>query len=271
VPLACLDFGGDGPAVLLLHGLAGHAAEWSATAAGLTARHRVLALDARGHGRSERHPDDVSRRAHVADVAAVIEALALAPVVLVGQSLGAHTALLVAARRPELVRGLLVAEATPDAGDEAAVAALGRSLRSWPVPFPSRDAAARFFAGRSADPSAWVEGLEHRDGSWWPRFEIEVMERTLREATGRDVWPEWASIRCPTLVVRAGRGIVAPVLAREMVDRLGSARLAEVADAGHDLHLDAPDAWRACLRSFLASLDGGSEMFAGPGRQPRRR
>lgn len=54
--LAVRDFGGDGPAVLLLYGLAGHAGEWDETASQLTPRHRVLAIEARGHGRSERRP-----------------------------------------------------------------------------------------------------------------------------------------------------------------------------------------------------------------------
>jgi pimeloyl-ACP methyl ester carboxylesterase len=67
VRLAGLDWGGDGPPALLLHGLAGYAGEWADTARWLTARCRVVALDARGHGDSERAPDDVSRAAHVAD------------------------------------------------------------------------------------------------------------------------------------------------------------------------------------------------------------
>src|SRR5512142_325425 len=88
VRLACRDFGGHGPPVLLLHGLAGHAEEWAQTASWLTARCRVVAPDARGHGRSERYPADVSRAAVVADAAFVCEQLGLQPVVAVGRSLG---------------------------------------------------------------------------------------------------------------------------------------------------------------------------------------
>src|SRR5436190_819768 len=113
VHLGGVDFGGDGPATLLLHGLAGHAGEWTATARWLTGRCRVVALDARGHGRSERHPADVSREAHVGDAAFAIESLGLAPAIVVGQSLGGQTALLVAADRPDLVRGLVLADAGP--------------------------------------------------------------------------------------------------------------------------------------------------------------
>jgi pimeloyl-ACP methyl ester carboxylesterase len=57
--LEAREMGGGGHAALLLHGLAGTAAEWEETASWLTANHRVVALDQRGHGRSERRPADV--------------------------------------------------------------------------------------------------------------------------------------------------------------------------------------------------------------------
>jgi pimeloyl-ACP methyl ester carboxylesterase len=188
VRLAGLDFGGDGPPVLLLHGLAGYAGEWAETAGWLSERARVVALDARGHGRSERLPADVSRAAHVADAALAVERLELGRIVVVGQSLGGLTALLLAAERPDLVRGLVIVEAGPHGGgddpeaDAARIAELEDSLRRWPVPFPSRESAVEFFGGPSLTADTWADGLELRDGGWWPRFDVGVMARTLAEA-----------------------------------------------------------------------------------------
>jgi pimeloyl-ACP methyl ester carboxylesterase len=88
VRLACADYGGDGPPIVLLHGLAGHAEEWIQTASWLVESHRVLAPDARGHGRSDRRPSEVSRAAHVDDVSAWLDYFGIAAVVVVGQSLG---------------------------------------------------------------------------------------------------------------------------------------------------------------------------------------
>jgi pimeloyl-ACP methyl ester carboxylesterase len=73
----------------------------------------------------------VSRDALVADAACVIERLGLRPAVVVGQSLGGLTALSLAARHPELVRGLVLVEASPDGGGpgvEETVAAMGDAL-----------------------------------------------------------------------------------------------------------------------------------------------
>ena len=87
--------------MLILPGLAGHAGEWAETAGWLTERARALALDARGQGHSERHPEDVSPEAHLADTAFAIEQLDLAPVVLIGHSVGGQRAIMVAGERPE--------------------------------------------------------------------------------------------------------------------------------------------------------------------------
>ena len=260
--LACLDYGGCGPAAILLHGLAGHAGEWRETAKWLTETCRVVAIDARGHGRSERMPADVSREAHVADVALVVEQLGLGPAVVLGQSLGGLSALIFAARRPELVRGVVIADASPAGADDAAgatavAAAVAASLKRWPLPFATREAAVGFFAARGYGllaAEAWADGLEHRDGGWRPVFNVDVMERTLRAAITEDHWGDWERIRCPALVVRAGAGIIPVADARAMVDRLPGAMLVELPGAAHDLHLDQPTEWREAVIAFLDGL-----------------
>jgi pimeloyl-ACP methyl ester carboxylesterase len=261
IRLACRGLGGNGQSVLLLHGLAGHADEWAQTASWLTARSRVVALDARGHGHSERFPGDVSRDAQVGDAAFVVEQLGLDPVVIVGQSVGGLTALSLAARRRDLVRGLVLVDASPpDGGDdvEAAVAAVEQGLREWPTSFVSRPEAEAFFAerfGSGLPAAAWTDGLEQAPDGWRPRFDVSVMAQTLRDALSVPTWDEWASITCPTLIVRAGKGMIDPGTAKEMTRRLPTAQLVEIADAAHDVHLDRPDEWQAVLARFLNSVD----------------
>ncbi|MFH9826622.1 alpha/beta fold hydrolase [Streptomyces bobili] len=128
---------------MLLHGLAGHAGEWDVLSGRLSSQYRVVALDQRGHGASERHPRDVCRAAYVADVIAVVEQLALQRPVLVGQSLGGHTAMLTAAAHPGLVRALVLVEAGPGGPNPDGPADIGGWLDSWPTPFPSREAERR--------------------------------------------------------------------------------------------------------------------------------
>ncbi len=222
------------------------------TASALTSGHRVLAPDQRGHGRSERRPQDVSRGAYVADVVMWLERLEVAPAVLVGQSLGGHTAFLVAAVRPDLVRALVVAEATPEANPRGGND-VRRWLESWPRPFVSAMHAIQFFGGDSAWSRAWLRGLEARDDGLWPRFDVDVMIASLKETSEDSYLKEWCSVSCPTLIVRGERGLSHDQVAR-MQELLPAARIAEIPDAGHDVHLDNADGWRIRLADFLDGL-----------------
>ncbi|HEX5469830.1 MAG TPA: alpha/beta hydrolase [Gaiellaceae bacterium] len=249
-----LDFGGEGPGALLLHGLAGTAREWEETASWLVESHRVVALDQRGHGRSERRPGDVTTGAFVADALAAIETLGLAPAVLVGQSLGGLVAFLAASARPDLVRALVVVEATPDSETPDVVAQIGDYLRSLPVPFPSEEAAVAFFGGESLRARAWARNLVAAPDGLRPAFDADVLTAAMADAAARDHWAEWRALAVPTLLVRGEQGMLSAEDAAAMVAAVPSAQAVSVPGAGHDVHLDAPGAWREALVAFLSGL-----------------
>lgn len=253
VRLVARDFGGPGAPVVLLHGLAGHSGEWDATVDWMRAQYRVVALDQRGHGASERRPADVSRAAYVADVVAVISELGLGNTILVGQSLGGHTAMLVAAARPELVRALVMVEAGPGGSDPDSPRNIEKWLASWPVPFASRAAAAEFLGGGLAG-AGWAAGLEKRENGWWPQFEPELMVRSVLEISQRSFWQEWCQVRCPILVVLAESGFISGEEAREMTRTLPSAVMVRVPGAGHDVHLEDPAMVGTAITDFLRAL-----------------
>jgi pimeloyl-ACP methyl ester carboxylesterase len=251
IRLTVRDHGGAGTPVLLLHGLAGHSGEWDAVAEAL-GEYRVIALDQRGHGASERRPADVSRAAYVADVTAVIDALGLHAPVLVGQSLGGHTAMLAAAAHPGRVRALVMIEAGPGGVGPGLPHEIGEWLASWPVPFASRTAAAEFFGGGLAG-EGWAAGLERRADGWWPRFEPGLMVESLTELSRRTFWQEWTQVRCPTLVLLAESGFISPEETRQMTRTRPDAVIVTVPGAGHDVHLDEPETVRAAITGFLTA------------------
>jgi pimeloyl-ACP methyl ester carboxylesterase len=252
--LAGFDEGDGQRAILFLHGLAGHAGEWSSTAKHLPGDVRAVAADARGHGRSERTPVDVSLGAQTADAAFLVEQFGLAPVVVVGQSMGGLVAMLLAARRPELIAGLVVVEADPDQGSAETAAEVGAWLRSWQVPFRSRDEAVRFFGGSPGSAEAWAGGLEERPDGLWPAFDADVLREMLDDAIGRDYWTEWKAIECPILIVRGQRGELAAGRAERMAASVKGATVVEIEGAGHDAHLDQPESWQTALNAFMARL-----------------
>ncbi|WP_395361729.1 alpha/beta fold hydrolase [Streptomyces sp. YH02] len=273
VRLSCRDWGGgsggsagaaggprgSGVDVLLLHGLAGHAGEWDDTARLLRdSGHRVVALDQRGHGGSERHPrdGDLSRAAYVADAVAVIDQLGLDRPVLIGQSLGGSTALLTAAGHPGLPRALVLVEAGPGGASPGVQEQIGSWLRAWPVPFPSRAAAVAYLGGGTdAVGEGWARGLEQRADGLWPRFDPEVMVQSLDENATRAFWDEWAAITCPTLVVLGQGehgGIIGGDEYAEMARRRPALHGTSLPGTGHDVHLERPGVLHRLIVDFLA-------------------
>ncbi|WP_277213400.1 alpha/beta fold hydrolase [Isoptericola croceus] len=250
VLLAVTDRGGDGPPVVLLHGLAGSSRELLATADALTDRFRVLLVDQRGHGRSTRRPGDVSREAFVADVVTAIEDLTAGPVRLVGQSMGAHTACLTAATRPDLVDRLVMLEGHVGGDDDPdAARGLGEFFASWPLPFAD-EAAARSFLGDSPLAGAWIDDLERGADGLRPRFDADVMQAVI-EAVHVPRWDEWEALTTPTLAVFADGGMFTTEAKDELIRRRPGTWRADLAGAGHDAHLDAFDDWVGVLREFL--------------------
>src|SRR6266700_4732295 len=108
-PVHYLDFGGDGPPLVCVHGLAGSALNWMAVGPGLAERHRVLAPDLLGFGRTP-----IGRGSRLADNQRLLDRflreVAGTPAVLVANSMGGLLAVRQAARHPETVAGLVLVD-----------------------------------------------------------------------------------------------------------------------------------------------------------------
>lgn len=238
------------PSVVLLHGLAGSASEWIPTAEALAAAFRTIVIDLRGHGHSSRRPADTSRRAFVDDVAAVIAVTSPdAPVHVVGHSMGGHTAMLVAAWHPHRVDRLVLLEATAAGFGRDEAKRLGDYFRSWKVPFENRNSAVAAMGG-SSFARAVAADLEQRSDGFWPRFDADVMQATM-EAVSDPRWSEWAAISGRVLAVFAENGYFTPDDRRTFVAARAGTEEGEIPGAGHDAHLEAPEAWFSLVAEFL--------------------
>ncbi|WP_431043777.1 alpha/beta fold hydrolase [Streptomyces sp. P1-3] len=250
------------PGVLLLHGLMGRAAHWAGTARWLAARHRAVALDQRGHGRSEKPPEGpYTREAYVDDAEAAAVQLGLAPAVLIGHSMGALTAWQLAARRPDLVQALVISDMRASALGAASQREWADWFASWPLPFATLADVRRWFGEddpwlERPNPSRgefYAEVMTERSDGWRPVFSRRQM-LTSRETWVHDAhWEELAQVACPTLVIRGLDGELGRAEAQEMVRVLPRGEYAEVPDAGHLLHYDQPEGWRRAVESFIAS------------------
>ncbi|HWM35629.1 MAG TPA: alpha/beta hydrolase [Streptomyces sp.] len=252
----------DPKGVLLLHGLMGRAAHWADTARWLSCRYRAIGLDQRGHGRSDKpvHLDaPFEREAFVEDAEAAVEQLGLAPLALIGHSMGALTAWQLAAKRPDLVHALVICDMKASALGEHSQREWEEWFKSWPVPFATLADVRKWFGEEDPAlerPSAsrgdfFAEVMAEGEDGWRPMFSRRQM-LTVREAWVHDAhWDELARVVCPTLVVRGLDGELGRAEAQEMVRVLPRGMYAEVPEAGHLLHLDRPSDWRRIVEPFL--------------------
>ena len=110
IPVHYADFGGpdDGPPLVLVHGLGGSHLNWVQIAPTLAERHRVVALDLAGFGLTPGTVRSSSVQANADLLARFVDAVLGRPVVLVGNSMGGMISLLLAAKSPERVAGLVL-------------------------------------------------------------------------------------------------------------------------------------------------------------------
>ncbi len=109
VSFTYFDWPGDGPTVVLAHATGFHGRTWDAVARALPG-FRVLALDLRGHGRSDQTGEPDSWEVFGLDTADFVRALGLRGVLGVGHSMGGHSVTIAAKREPEAFGGLLLVD-----------------------------------------------------------------------------------------------------------------------------------------------------------------
>jgi pimeloyl-ACP methyl ester carboxylesterase len=118
---------GRGPSVLMLHGWTCDGADWSWLAGDLAVDHRVVVPDLRGHGRSTRTVDGYGARTLVDDMVRLLGHLAIEHAVVVGHSMGAIVASVMAVEHPDMVSALVLVDpkyGLPDARAESLTAAM---------------------------------------------------------------------------------------------------------------------------------------------------
>ncbi|GGS35131.1 alpha/beta fold hydrolase [Actinokineospora fastidiosa] len=246
--LQVVDFGGDGPPVLALHGHFGRARMWAAIAGELDGRHRVIALEQRAHGRSDRGP--VSPDDYRDDVGAVLAELGPMPVV--GHSMGGIVAFRAAARYPGLVTALVVID-SPVRNQPPEVPRPVLDVSGWPRRAPTLAALrAGIEAHGIPDAGYFLESaVEHRDG-WGLLFDAEDMMASQRALVG-DWWPDWLAATCPALLVHGADSFLLPTpMARDMAARRPGTTL-RVFPGGHWVHDEHPGLVAAAIAEFLSS------------------
>jgi pimeloyl-ACP methyl ester carboxylesterase len=274
----------DAEPALFVHGLGGSAHNWTDFAGVLRNHLAVEAIDLPGHGRSAPAPhNDYSLDAHAGVVTRYLEQTARGPVHLVGNSMGGAVSVLIAARRPDLVRSLtLISPAVPDnrlrafplRNDRRAalvvVPGLGElALRHYNRRFSVEARVRATIALCFADPSRYpkerlresVAEVTARMSMPWAETAIARSTRGLAAAQfvrGRVGWATLRTISVPSLVIWGDTDrLVAPDLAPYVAAAIPDSRLLVMEDVGHTAMMEMPE---ATARAMLALAEDAAAI-----------
>lgn len=276
--MAGIAFGREtpNPDIVFLHATGFNARTYRTLLAPLGDRYHVLALDARGHGRSTLKANVfgyTSWRRHSSDVIAVLERHLTAPVTLAGHSMGAIVSLLVAGRRHDLVSSLALIEPVilpwlGYVGSELPFAPminrgfmpLARKANNRRRRFSSYAAATEAFVGRGvfkAFPREVIEDYVADGFVETPSGQVKLACHPRYEAATycaqrHDPWAALRASDCPLVVLRADHhSTVSPSSLQRIAHLRPNARVATVEGASHMLPMERPDRVRAAIEAAV--------------------
>lgn len=272
------------PDILFLHANGFNARTYRTVLEPLGERFHVLALDLRGHGRTQLKAGTFgysSWRRHIKDLVALMERHFTQSVTLAGHSLGATLSLLMAGRRPDLVNGLALIEPVimpawfyalvelPFAPTLArSFFPLARAAAARRRRFPSREAAVAAFTGRGVFKSFAPEMIADYVGDGFfdlpkgngvkiachPKYEAATFC-----AQRNHPWPALNAGEGPLVVLRAEKRSTISLAAMQRIAALRpEARVATVEGATHMLPMERPDRVRAAIEA--AALMAGRKF-----------
>jgi pimeloyl-ACP methyl ester carboxylesterase len=237
----------DGPPagepIVFLHG-AIVGGIWGLQVRALREGYRCVTVDLPGHGRLAATPFTFD--AAVDAVREAIDEAAGGSALLVGLSLGGYAAMAVAARHPERVRGLVVADASLEPGGLAAIGiALYAVLLRWLPAVLIREVNIGLFrrAYGRAIAAELAEGFDVRAGA---RGVLTLLRERFRHRV--------RAYGGPVLILNGDRDVVFTAGERRFVAGLPNVRVERIAGAGHLSNLDRPEAFTAAVARFAASL-----------------
>ena len=242
---------GTGEPLLFIHGLGSSGMDWELQAAAFSPRYRVITLDLRGHGRSDKPAGPYSMSQFADDAAAVLQSLNVTSAHVVGLSLGGGVAFQLAVDQPALVRSLIIVNSAPEmvprtCKEKLAIWQRLLIVRLMGLPKMAAVLTPRLF------PDPEHEPLRRLFAERFAQNDQPAYLASLRALIGWSVTDRLGEIKCPTLVITADQDYTPVALKEAYVAKIPDARLTVIPNAHHATPMERPEAFNAVLGEFLA-------------------
>jgi pimeloyl-ACP methyl ester carboxylesterase len=242
---------GNGPPVVLLHGLFGAGRNFGAVQRALAPRFRVVALDMRNHGDSP-HAPDMNYPIQAEDVRETLDALGIAQAAVIGHSMGGKAAMALALQHPKLVARLLVSDIAPviyqHGNSEIAEAMAAINL----TPSLTRQQADTALAEAVPRPDIRSFLLQNLRFGAHPNWRIGLTE-IAAAVPDLEGWIDLPGpYTGPSLFVTGAKSdYVLPEHRPVIREKFPAARFVAIKNAGHWVHADNPSGFLSVVEAFL--------------------
>jgi pimeloyl-ACP methyl ester carboxylesterase len=254
--LFCHEERGPEPTLLLVHGFPFDGRMWEPQVEALRGRFRLLAPDLWGFGRSAppHHPPSIESQAEGLEW--MLSDLGVARAVLCGFSMGGYVGLAFAARFPERLSGLVLADTRAGAdsaeGRATRTESARRALREGPG-FLADTMPEKLLSKMTFDSRLGLVGRIQTLIRDQPREGVAAALLAMRDRPDRSA--ELGRVTCPTLVLCGAEDAISPPAEmRAMADAIPGARYAEIPGAGHLSNIENPNAFNRELMAFLSLI-----------------
>ncbi len=252
--------------LLCLHGLSRNSADFEPLCSLLSEHYRMIVVDQRGRGLSQwdSNPERYQLPTYVGDMWSLLDHLQLDRVTVIGTSMGGLMGMVVAAEKPECIRGLVINDVGPEVAPEGLARIMSyvgkaRPIHNWADAIEQTQAINQV-CFPSFTPQQWqsmAERLyrENSEGVPVPSYDPKISQPIASDeaaAVPPDLWPLFEQLKVPMLAIR---GELSDLLSAECFSRMQEVQpgmaLTSVEGVGHAPVLDEPQA-SAAIRRFLS-------------------
>lgn len=252
-PLLNYTIQGQGPAIILIHGLFGSLSNLGLLARDFTTDHTVISVDLRNHGHSF-HSDTMHYQAMADDLLRLLSHLNVESAIVVGHSMGGKAAMALSALAPQKIAQLVVLDMAPIHYTQRRHDNVFAGLQSVIQQKPTTRKAALECLSQHIELDGvrqfLAKSLHHKDGYMQWLFNVEVIINNYHHIQG---WDPIAPFQNKTLFLKgANSDYLLPEHQSAIIQQFPNSKAHVIANTGHWLHAEKPDEVLRAIRRFIA-------------------
>lgn len=241
---------GEGPALVLLHGWTGNHKWWKEQVPFFSKNYKVITLDHRGHGESDKPRSGYSMQVFTEDLYRVLNELRIDRAIIAGHSMGGMIAQLFCLSYPEKVGGLVLVDTSSNgmgviSFEDVLVSIQTQGFESFTE---------QFFC-----PALFASGISEEIINWTKSEILKTPQHAVEEAAKAmskyDVTDQLPKIKVPTLIIHGNQDFAIDLkMAKMLHEKISNSRLKVIDGAGHCTMLEKPDEFNKIVLEFLKKL-----------------